>query len=178
MPLDRSWLEQVTRDYLERYATTEANLRRVLRRKIRRAALPEGADVARLDAEVAPLIARLVSAGAVDDAAFARSRVSSMARRGKSVPAIRRTLLAKGVRADDLEPILAELTPQARMRTVVEAARRLRIGVFDRNPETRRERRSKDLARLARRGFRYDEAARVLDLEDPAMLDELWEELP
>ena len=103
MPVDRAWLERVARDYLERYATTEANLRRVLRRRIRK----EGGDIAALDAIADDVVARLVAIGAVDDGAFVAARVRTLLRRGKAPPAIRQALLAKGARREQIDPVLA-----------------------------------------------------------------------
>ena len=171
MPVDRAWLERVAKDYLERYASTEANLRRVLRRRIRK----EGGDVAALDAIADELVARLVAIGAVDDAAFVAARVRSLLRRGKAPPAIRQALLAKGARREQIDPVLAEVDDDAKLEAAARLVRRRRFGPYHDDPRVRRERRTKELQALARAGFRYDEAARVLDLAEISLVEALLE---
>jgi regulatory protein len=51
-------------------------------------------------------------------------------------------------------------------------ARRRRLGPFRRVPEERAERRQKDLAALARRGFGYGVAKQVIDADDFSDLPE------
>ena len=50
-------------------------------------------------------------------------------------------------------------------------ARRRRLGPF-RLPEQRADRRTKDLAAMARAGFAFDVARKVIDATDPDALDE------
>ena len=171
MPVDRAWLERVARDYLERYATTEANLRRVLRRRIRK----EGGDIAALDAIADDVVARLVAIGAVDDGAFVAARVRTLLRRGKAPPAIRQALLAKGARREQIDPVLALVDDDAKLEAAARLVRRRRFGPYHDDPRVRRERRTKELQALARAGFRYDEAARVLDLAETSLVEALLE---
>jgi regulatory protein len=171
MPVDRAWLERVAKDYLERYASTEANLRRVLRRRIRK----EGGDLEALDAIADDVVARLVAMGAIDDAAFVQARVRSLLRRGKAPPAIRQALLAKGARREQIDPVLAEVDDDAKLEAAARLVRRRRFGPYHDDPRVRRERRTKELQALARAGFRYDEAARVLDLAETSLVEALLE---
>ena len=174
MPVDRAWLERIARDYLERYATTEANLRRVLRRRIRK----EAGDIRALDVIADEVVARLVELGAVDDGAFVEARVRSLLRRGKAPPAIRQTLLAKGARREQIDPVLAQVDDAAKLEAAARLVRRRRFGPYHDDPRVRRERRTKELQALARAGFRYDEAARVLDLAETALVEALLERSP
>jgi regulatory protein len=171
MSVDRAWLERVAKDYLERYATTEANLRRVLRRRIRK----EGGDIAALDSIADEIVARLVAIGVVDDGAFVEARVRSLLRRGKAPPAIRQALLAKGARREQIDPVLAQVDDHAKLEAAARLVRRRRFGPYHDDPHVRRERRPKELQALARAGFRYDEAARVLDLAETALVEALLE---
>ncbi len=175
MPVDRAWVERVARDYLERYPTTAANLRRVLRRRIRKGVAKEGGDVTALDAVAGELVDRLVAIGAVDDGAFVEARVRTLLRRGKAPPAIRQTLLAKGARPEQIDPVLAAVDGNATLGAAARLVRRRRFGPYHDDPRVRRERRTKELQALARAGFRYDEAVRVLDLEEKALVEALLE---
>ena len=171
MPVDRAWLERVAKDYLERYASTEANLKRVLRRRIRK----EGGDIGALDAIADDVVARLVAVGAIDDTAFVEARVRSLLRRGKAPPAIRQALLAKGARREQIDPVLALVDDDAKLEAAARFVRRRRFGPYHDDPRVRRERRQKELQALARAGFRYDEAARVLDLAETSLVEALLE---
>jgi regulatory protein len=171
MPVDRAWLERIAREYVERYATTEANLRRVLRRRIRK----EGGDIAALDAIANDIVERFVAIGAIDDSAFVEARVRSLLRRGKAPPAIRQALLAKGARREQIDPVLALVDDDAKLEAAARLVRRRRFGPYHDDPRIRRERRPKELQALARAGFRYDEAARVLDLAETSLVEALLE---
>jgi regulatory protein len=173
MPVDRAWLERVAREYLERYPTTAANLRRVLRRRIRTGVAKEGGDIGELDAIAEALVARLVELGAVNDAAFVEARVRTLLRRGKAPPAIRQALLAKGARREEIDPVLATVGSDATLEAAARLVRRRRFGPYHDDPRVRRERRTKELQALARAGFRYDEAARVLDLPETSLVEAL-----
>ena len=175
MPVDRAWLERVARDYLERYPTTERNLRAVLRRRIRKGVANEGGDVGALDAIADELVVRLVAVGAVDDAAFVEARVRTLLRRGKAPPAIRQALLAKGARREQIDPVLALVDGDATLEAAARLVRRRRFGPYHDDPRVRRERRTKELQALARAGFRYDEASRVLDLAEVSLVEALLE---
>ena len=99
-------LERWALHYLGRYASSAENLRRVLKRRVRRRS-PEAAQA------TATLIDELVSryreAGLLDDAAYAAGRVQSLQRRGESLRSIRARLAAKGVAAGDIADALSDL---------------------------------------------------------------------
>ena len=105
---DAAGLHDAALDYLAHYAATEAVLRRVLERRIdrwaRRAAVASDAETIAVQAAAAralvhDVIARLVAAGAVNDAAYAESRARSLLRSGRSRRAAAAHLAAKGVDA-------------------------------------------------------------------------------
>ena len=99
--IDRALIERWALAYLERYASSAENLRRVLLRRVRRRA---GGDEAALRDAAAPidaLILRYREAGLVDDAVYAAARARSGMQRGQSLRRIAQGLRAKGVDADD-----------------------------------------------------------------------------
>src|SRR5271154_5303183 len=88
--LDENGLEQAAIHYLERYSSSVAGLRRVLRRRIRRAARLSGGEegqsnIAAGDAMIETVIARLIRTGLLDDGRYAEFRAGSLARRGGSL---------------------------------------------------------------------------------------------
>jgi regulatory protein len=150
--------------HLSRYGTTRANLRRLLIRRVDKA-IYHHPDVDRDEAIewVDQAVSRCDELGLLDDAAFARSRVTAGLRRGVSPRMLAQRLAAKGVSRELVDEALADhIDPQ------LNAARRYvrsrRLGPW-RPPDQRAETRKKDLARLGRAGFSYGIATQVLDEE-------------
>lgn len=165
-------LGRIALHYLERYATSSENLRRVLIRRIRRSAEAHGTDPDEQMPHVDALIVRYQQAGLLDDQAYARMRAESLHRRGTSGRMIRMKLAAKGVESDAIDDALESLTDLVANTDLSGAcnyARRRRIGPWRRRD--RSEHRDRDLAALARQGFSYDIARKVIEAEDPEMLE-------
>src|SRR5262249_44284811 len=95
---DAQALHDAALAHLARYAATEAGLRRVLERRLdrwKRLAQQNGLDAEVIAAHAAAarnavreVLARLIAAGAVSDAAYAESRARSLVRAGRSRRAI------------------------------------------------------------------------------------------
>jgi regulatory protein len=170
-PVTAEYLERAALHYLERYGASAEMLRRVLARRVETRCRLRGEDPEPLRALVEPVVARAVSAGLVDDAAFARARARTLRRRGGSARRIGAALAAKGI---DRETIAASLDradeeadggdPGAAELAAARAlARRRRLGPHRRDdPAPHRER---DLAVLARAGFAYAVARAALEPE-------------
>jgi len=163
--LTRDRLEKAALDYVARYASSAGNLRRVLMRRVERAARRDGCDRTEAAAWVAALVARHVASGVVDDKAFAEAATASLRRRGASARHIRMKLAAKGVDRDTASAAMDAAggsDPAVEQAAALAFARRRRLGPFG-PAATRRERRNRDLASLARAGFDLDIARRVID---------------
>ncbi len=183
---DADALRDAALNYLARYAATEAGLLRVLEHRIDRwARLAQTAETDRdaLAAQVAAaqqaardVVARLAAAGAVNDTAFAESRVRSLARAGRSRRAIGAHLAAKGVGAEIQRNVLPEATADAELAAALVLARRRRIGPFRAGDPPDAAGRRRELAVFARAGFPQSVAARALDTdasEAEAVVNEL-----
>ncbi len=163
-------LEKAALHYLERFASSAENLRRVLMRKVERAARAAEhaggeADRAEPARWVDALVTRYVASGLLDDRAYAEAASASLRRQGRSARAIRQKLATKGIGKEEAEAALARAggaDDAAELRAAAALARRRRLGPFG-PAEGRRERRARDLASLARAGFGYDTARRVID---------------
>jgi len=161
-------LEAAGLHYLARYAASAEQLRRVLIRRVDRAARVDP-DLDRQEAAgwIVALVERWRAAGLLDDASFAEGRVRSLRRRGASGRRIRDTLAARGVDADIVDAAIAGADPpdaSAETEAARRLARRRRIGPF-RPADERAANRMRDLAALARAGFARDVAVRVVDGE-------------
>ena len=165
-----SYLENSALRYLERFASSTANLRRVLMRKVTASAQEHGTDPAEGAAFIETLIERYVRAGILNDDTYARMRAETLHRRGASSRAIREKLAVKGIARDDTDRVLSELAEDVEADLDVTAAlalaRRRKLGPY-RLPEQRGAFRDKDLAALGRAGFSYAIARQVVDAEDP-----------
>jgi regulatory protein len=160
-------LEAQALGYLARFASSAANLRRVLRRKVERSARDHGTDREAGLAAVERLIARFAASGLIDDARFAEGRAASLFRRGGSRRTIAAKLGEKGVGGREIAAALAsleQLADEPELAAAIVYARRRRLGPF-RDAEQRRDRRDKDLAALARAGFSLSIARRVIDAD-------------
>lgn len=162
-------LENAALWYLTRFATSAANLERVLARRVERSARHHGTDRDVGMAIINRLIARYRRSGLLDDRAYAIARAGTLNRRGKPASAITLALRAKGVTGEDIDEALLALKRQGAdpdRSAAARYARRRRLGPFRAAPE-REEHRQRDLAALARAGFGYDVARRIIEAETP-----------
>ncbi|RIY02179.1 regulatory protein RecX [Aureimonas flava] len=161
-PVTRDWLFRAASHYLERYASTQANLRRVLERKVMRRALARGEEASAFEPLIAETVARFVELKLLDDRSFAEARLASLRRRGTSQRQSAAKLAEKGVDRETVSAVMAgDETDEA------EAARRLarrrRLGPH--RLRERAERRDRDVAALMRAGFSYTHASAAIDGE-------------
>jgi regulatory protein len=127
---------------------------------------------------IAAIVAKFVDAGVIDDKAFAQTKARSLHRRGTSTRSTIQRLKMAGIDSDTLDAAMAgldqELNTDPRQRewqAAVALARRRRLGPFRLHKE-RKDKRDRDLAAMARGGFAYDIARKVIDAESVDALDE------
>jgi len=171
--LTEAALENAALHYLGRFASSSGNLRRVLLRKLARAAGPDG-DTSAGARIVDELIARYRRSGLLDDRAYAAQAAASLARRGASRFSIRGKLAQKGVATDLVKEALRGLDEGGNSELAAACAlvRRRRLGPY-RSKAARLAWGRKDLATLARAGFSLDIARRVLATDDIDALEAL-----
>lgn len=156
--------------YLRRFPSSSGNLRRVLSRKARRVDGYERMDEREVQRLIDDTVQRMIEAGLVDDEAYARALSQSLHRRGRPLRAIAAKLREKAVDAEVIDACLSRLkqgTVDVDLEAAWALAARKRLGPYREDPEQRKERKQKDLAALARAGFSYDVARRVLEAEEP-----------
>lgn len=152
---DAAYLERAALYYLERFAASSASLEQVLRRKIMRRCKARGESPEPYYENIAPLIARYIESGLLDDERYAQAKVASMRRKGTSARMINAKLAAKGV-AREVAAAQLEADETSELEAAQNLVRRKRLGQVP-------ERRDKDLATLARAGFSYAVAKQVLE---------------
>jgi regulatory protein len=162
-------LNEAALSYLERYVASSDHLRGVLMRRVRRAAKDQELDTDEARRWVDDIVERFRQVGLLNDEAYARGQARRLLRQGTSLRGIRLRLSAKGVHGGDIDQALETLTDEVvdpELQAATTYARRRRLGPFG-PPEGRDERRQKELGAMARAGFSFDMAQRVLEAEDP-----------
>lgn len=169
-------LANIALHYLERYASSSENLRRVLERRAFKAAyFHEDLDVEAAKGWIDDLIKRYQGAGLLNDLTYAETRARSLMSRGTAVRAIRMKLQEKGVDADTIERALKALVdehPEPELAAAIKLARRRRLGPYA-DPVKREDKKDRDLAAMARAGFSYDMARRIVECDDKDELEDL-----
>ena len=177
-------LENIAVYYLSRYAASEESLRRVLENRLRRAKIQDEAFAADHEAQatlrcaIDKIIEKHKNLGALDDAAFAAMKVRSLRRSGSSARRIALYLSQKGVKKDDIASALSSNEDEGGDSAEQEEeaarafARRRGLGPYRkagqgaRDAQAEAKVRAKEIASLARAGYSYDTAKRVLGAQE------------
>jgi len=156
-------LRHIALYYLERFESSEDNLRAVLRRRIDKYAFFDKTyNPTQAYQWVEEVISECVQKNFVNNERFADFKISSYLQAGKSRRYIEQKLKQKGID----EKIISELldnSAYSEFDTALNFARKKKIGRFHENDETRINNRQKDLATLIRAGFDYDIAKEILE---------------
>ena len=172
-PPDAASLHEAALAYLARYAATEALLRRVLDRRVDRWARAASGEMdaellamqtAAAKAATRTVVARLVTAGAVNDLTFAEGRARSLSRSGRSRRAMLADLATRGVDQEIVRSVLTE-DPENELAAALVLARKRRIGPFRQGDPPDLAGRHRELGVLARAGFAQDVARRALSMD-------------
>jgi regulatory protein len=173
-PITATYLQNAATLYLERYPTTAEGLRRILQRRVAKARLAEAPVMADVEQAIDAVVGKFVAIGAIDDQAFAQTKARVLHRRGASERLTRRKLKLAGIDRDTLEQALTGLDRELdsergerEWQAALALARRRRLGPF-RPAADRAEHRMRDLAAMARAGFDYDLARKVIDSQEVA----------
>ncbi|MCC6597931.1 MAG: RecX family transcriptional regulator [Alphaproteobacteria bacterium] len=172
--ITESYLHNAGLYYLQRFAASSAQFRRIMLRKVKRSCdFHNDQDPAHCAALVDALVIKFEKAGLLGDQIYTRGAVTSLRRRGKSKRHILGRLKTKGI-----EPALAleELTLHdnehfndpalAEHQAALAHARKKKLGPFRISDKMTPE---KELASMARAGFSYETARSVLNLDAEEM---------
>lgn len=166
--------------YLERFPASTERLRRVLGRKIeryRRLAGEEESPENRAE-WVESLIQDLGRAGYLDDRAYARGLARSLGGRGLSARGVEAKMRARGLAPETIGEALALARDEAEIAddftAALRLARRKKLGPFALSSS--RISPEKALAALARAGFDYQTAQRVMKTDRREAEERLEEE--
>ena len=160
----RRYLENAAEHYLSRFATTTAHFRKVMMRKVMLSARHHQTDPEEGAAVVDELIDRFQRVGVLNDDQYASLRTESLHRRGGSRRIIGAKLKQKGLDDETIETAykaLGEEMDDPELEAALAFVKRRRLGSYRTRPG-KEDQHQKDLAAMARAGFSYDLAAKVL----------------
>ncbi|MCY1043616.1 regulatory protein RecX [Corallococcus sp. bb12-1] len=158
------YLENAALHYLKRYAATVSQLKRVLMRRVDRSVKFHGGDRAEAVGWVEALAQKLIRNNLINDGAYAETKAHSLRASGRSARVITQKLRMKGVAPELVQQKVAEATQDvSEDAAALIWARKKRLGPFRRDASTRADNRQRDLAALARAGFSFTIAKRVID---------------
>ncbi len=173
----RDYLMNYATWYLERFAASRARLEKLMRSKIRLSVAEYGTDPDEAVEWMNSVLSACEKAGFINDDAYAKGRARSLLRRGKAMRVIAADLASRGIASDQIDTALTALKAEAddaayeevrgtdpNIAAAAAYARRRRLGPW-RRPDIREEKRDKDMAALARQGFGYDTATRIINSE-------------
>ncbi len=171
-PLTDAELEAYAVSYLSRFDCTVARITEVLLRKLgsvpsKRKGDEDGetaSNVTRNLESVGKIVERFVEVGYLNDERFARALAGSLLTRGTAPRRTVERLKQRGVRADLADSVVRDCAASGETELVAAArlVRRKKLGWCRSDEAVRKARAQKDLAALARAGFSFDVARRVL----------------
>ena len=160
--VSRAALEAAALRYLERFDCSAARLRKVLNERIVKAARAGVEGAAAAPAIVEELLERYQSSALIDDRRFAKNFAERQRDRGASRRMIEQKLQQRGISSEVVQELLPRHdSAQVELAAAHAFAKRRRLGPH-RKPEQRELYRRKDLMAMARAGFNYDTASRVV----------------
>jgi len=172
--ITESSLRNIALNYLQRYASSKENLKSVLKRRVMRSALFHKIDIKEVSIWIETLVEQLAKSGVVDDQTYAEGRMWALFRHGVSPKSISQRLIQKGVNSDFVQQVIAKLyteNPNPNLSAAKKLVKRRRLGPY-RQPINREEHQGKDLAAVARAGFDFQTAHKVIYAESTEELEE------
>jgi regulatory protein len=172
--ISAAWLQRSTLHYVQRYPASVQRVRQVMVRRIERKLKEHDGDRAVLFEQLDELLEDLQNRGYLNDLRQAALWLDAWHRKGLSARGLRAKLAQKGVPSEVAAQAMKEFFEQWReddpadpeYEAAENYARRRRLGPYRRHLGQRGERRQRDLAALARQGFSYLIAKKVIDRDD------------
>jgi len=169
-------LENAGLYYLQRFPSSCENFRRVMMRRVNRSARyyntnPEvGAKI------IDVLIKKFIKIGLLNDLRYAEFKVINFRRRGLSERMIRAKLAERRVSTEvinDIFQLLNSNNSDLELNASIIFSRRTRLGAFRGSQDKHQKFREKDMAKLARAGFSYNVAQKILGIETREELEQM-----
>ena len=166
-------LRNIALYYLQRYASSKENLKAVLKRRVMRSARYHAIDIKEVSVWIEALVEQLDKSGLVDDQTYAEGRMWALFRLGVSPRNINQRLIQKGVNSGLVQQVIAKLYTEIldpNLSAAKKLVKRRRLGPY-RKPNKRKELQDKDLAAVARAGYDFQTARKVIYAESIEKLE-------
>lgn len=165
-PPTKARLRNIALYYLDRFESSEENLRAVLKRRIDKYAFfDKGYNPNAAYQWAEEVIAECLKQNFVNDERYAEFKINNYLSAGKSRRYIEQKLKQKGI-AENVVAQFFDDDNYSELEVALNFARKKKIGRFREDESRRAENRQKDLAALVRAGFDYDVAKTVLEDEN------------
>ncbi len=162
-PPTKARLKNIALYYLERFETSEDNLRAVLKRRIDKYAFfDKEYDKTNAYSFVDEIVEECCEKNFVNDERFSEFKINSYLRAGKPKRYIEQKLKQKGISEQTINQIFEKIEYNE-FDTALLFAQKKKIGPFRESEAKREEYKQKDLASLVRAGFSFDVAKDVLE---------------
>ncbi len=159
-------LRNIALYYLERFESSEENLRAVLRRRIDKYAFfDKDYNPAEAYQWADEIVEECSNQNFVNDERFAGFKINSYLNAGKPKRYIEQKLKQKGIDEQTISRLF-DNTDYSELETALNFARKKKIGRFRPDEEARLTNRQKDLATLVRAGFNFDIAKEILNADN------------
>ena len=162
------YLDNVAAYYLGRYASSSANLRRILMRRAVKSCEYHNTPIEQAEKLIGELLKKYQDLGFLDDRKYAFNLAKQLREKGKSKKQILAKMYEKQVpdylSFEAIDVVDSNANSNAELEAAWLLARKRKIGPF-RNANVRQEFWKKDLGILARAGFSYDIAQTILETD-------------
>ena len=145
-------------NYLSKYSSSKSNLERILRNKIRKTNI-EKKEKFTLYSSISEIIKKLEKNNFINDYNYATSKVNIFISSGKSKIFIKNYLFKKGIDEKLSSEIFAELNEENSDWEIKSA----RIFARKKNIQKNNSNYEKNLSKMARAGFSYEIAKKILE---------------
>lgn len=171
-------LKNLALSYVSRFPCTTDKLRKHLAKKMREAIDANEAQPGDGRKWIDGVVATLTRVRVLDDSSYADARAMTLHRRGRSTSLIVRDLAQRGAPEAAIlhaRATLAESSEDPDLTAAARLAKKKKLGPFAKVQPLTREVRMKHLATLARGGFSFDIARRIVDAKDAESVAEIEE---
>lgn len=168
------YLDNAAAFYLGRYASSSANLKRILMKRATKSCAFHETPLHEAIQLIDDLVLRYIESGFLDDERYAYNLARSLRNKGKSRRQIAQRMYEKGVDETVFSPALQAVDKEIadedsgfdpETLAAWRLAKRRKLGPY-RLPEHRQDFWQKDLGSFARAGFSYEIANRILEQDD------------
>ncbi len=150
-------LENIALYYLERYSSSSANLRKILKRRIQKDII-KGAEPVEQAAEwIENIITKMQNLEYINDERYKENLINKLKNQGKSTKQIKVKLLEKGLNTD------FETSDDDEIQQALLFIKKKTIGPYRQNNS--QEMWKKDMQKMALAGFSYSAIKRVLKID-------------